>query len=220
MNKVFLEGRLGDAPRIMRGAKGAIARLRVATNETIRRADGTAEKFTEWHTVIAFNALAEACEGLQRGEFVSLNGRLATRSFQTKDGHKSSETQVITACISRPLQRVESAQPAAPAEAPHAAVAASPPPAKPAEVPPQPPVPATPSAPVRFADGSPEGVRAAADAACAATTQLASTPTESAPQPTPAPVAARRQAPVEEIPGPDDPFADMDQFLREQLESL
>lgn len=223
MNKVFLEGRLGDAPRIVRGDKGSIARLRVATNEVIHRADGTTDKTTEWHTVIAFNALAEACETLKKGDAVSLNGHLSTRSFQKQDGSKHSETQVIAAWISVPLQRARAASPS-PAQAAQPAQAA------PASTPPPPvrqPAPATHAAepattqrpPVRYANGSPEGVVAEANATVASRAIPAAVPEASAPQPHATSPVARQQAPVDEIPASEDPFFDMDQVLREQLES-
>lgn len=83
INKVFLLGNLGKDPEIKFTKDGTMmAVFRVATTEYIRN-NGTADKITEWHTVLSFGKLAEFCTKLKKGDKVFVEGRLRTSSFQS-----------------------------------------------------------------------------------------------------------------------------------------
>ncbi|MCS7212834.1 MAG: single-stranded DNA-binding protein [Candidatus Calescibacterium sp.] len=83
INKVFLLGNLGKDPEIKFTKDGTMmAIFRLATTEYIRT-NGTADKITEWHTVLSFGKLAEFCAKLKKGDRVFVEGRLRTSSFQS-----------------------------------------------------------------------------------------------------------------------------------------
>lgn len=89
MNIVILTGRLGADPELRTAPSGkAIANFRLATNEGNDR--------TEWHSIVAFDRQAELAQKyLHRGDEVKLQGRLATRKWQDKEGRDRYSTEVI-----------------------------------------------------------------------------------------------------------------------------
>jgi single-strand DNA-binding protein len=72
VNKVILVGRLGRDPEMRHTPQGtAVTSMSVATDRTWRDAEGTEHKETEWHSVLAWNKLAEACnQYLAKGRLV------------------------------------------------------------------------------------------------------------------------------------------------------
>src|SRR5439155_24769960 len=86
MNKVTLEGRLGQAvePRTTPQGK-AVANFRVATERQWKGADGTPMSATDWHTIVAWEGLAEQCKDLREGDLLHVEGRLQTRSWEDRD---------------------------------------------------------------------------------------------------------------------------------------
>ena len=87
LNKVLLIGNLGDKPDMKKVASGDnVARMRVATSHRTQ-AQGTVEKETEWHTVVAFGKLADLCgEYLDKGRLVYGEGTLRSRAWKDKEG--------------------------------------------------------------------------------------------------------------------------------------
>ena len=59
-NRVQLIGRLGQDPEIrtLEGGK-RVARFSMATNENYRNAEGARIEETTWHSIVAWNGLAE-----------------------------------------------------------------------------------------------------------------------------------------------------------------
>lgn len=96
-NKVQLIGNLGFDPEVREIAKGRkVARISVATNDSYRNASGERVTDTQWHTVVAWGATAEAVERLLRkGSPVALEGRLIHRSYETREGVKRYITEVV-----------------------------------------------------------------------------------------------------------------------------
>ncbi len=89
VNKVILLGRLGGDPEIRYTMDGKpVAIFNVATNEVYVKENGDREERTEWHRVIAFGKLAEACGALSKGEKVYVEGRIRTREYEDKTGVK------------------------------------------------------------------------------------------------------------------------------------
>ncbi len=97
VNKVILIGRLGSDPEIRYTQSGApVANFSLATNESWKGKDGQKEERTEWHRVVVWSKLAElASQYLSKGRQVYVEGRLQTRSWEDKDGHKKYTTEVI-----------------------------------------------------------------------------------------------------------------------------
>ncbi|MCO5734099.1 single-stranded DNA-binding protein [Rhizobium sp. SSA_523] len=99
VNKVILIGHLGADPEIRRTQDGrAIATLRLATSESWRdKNSGERREKTEWHTVVIFNeGLAKIAEQyLKKGSKAYVEGQLATRKWQDRDGNDRWSTEVV-----------------------------------------------------------------------------------------------------------------------------
>lgn len=95
MNKVMLVGRLTRDPELRTLPSGKpLASFVIATNEY--RGSGAGER-TEYHTVIAWDRLAEICgQFLSKGQLVDLEGRLQTRQWDDDAGLRHWKTEVVT----------------------------------------------------------------------------------------------------------------------------
>jgi single-strand DNA-binding protein len=96
-NKVQLIGHLGAAPEVKTLDNGnTIARMRIATNETYKNAQGEKVTDTQWHTVIAWGKTAEiAGRYLGKGSEVVIEGRLTYREYTAQDGQKRTSAEII-----------------------------------------------------------------------------------------------------------------------------
>lgn len=98
LNRVMLIGRLGADPeqRYMPNGK-AVVNIRVATSETWKdRNSGEIQERTEWHSIVAFDKLAEIiAEYLRKGSQVFIEGKLQTRKWQDKEGKDRYTTEII-----------------------------------------------------------------------------------------------------------------------------
>lgn len=99
LNKVMLIGRLGadpDSKYTGGGGSGvAVCRLRIATDDSYTDRDGQRVERTEWHTVVAFNRLAETCANfLGKGSLVYVEGSLTTRKWEDANGQPRYTTEV------------------------------------------------------------------------------------------------------------------------------
>tara|TARA_R110002074_G_scaffold79925_1_gene179945 strand:+ start:2069 stop:2404 length:336 start_codon:yes stop_codon:yes gene_type:complete len=96
-NKVQLIGNLGNDPEIITLESGKkLAKLSIATNESYKNAQGEKVTDTQWHNVVAWNKTAEIVEKyLQKGSEVAVEGKLTTRSYETKEGEKRYITEVV-----------------------------------------------------------------------------------------------------------------------------
>ncbi|MEX2208793.1 MAG: single-stranded DNA-binding protein [Myxococcota bacterium] len=97
VNKVIIVGNVGRDPEVRYTQSGrAVASFSVATSERFQDKDGQPQERTEWHRVVAWGRLAEICgEYLRKGKQVYVEGRLQTRDWEDKDGHKRYTTEVI-----------------------------------------------------------------------------------------------------------------------------
>jgi single-strand DNA-binding protein len=98
VNKVFLIGRLGKDPVIKHFENGgAIAEFTLATDDTYKDRQGNKVEQTDWHNIkITFPKLAEVAEKyLKKGSLVHIEGKIKTRSYDDKDGHKRYVTEVV-----------------------------------------------------------------------------------------------------------------------------
>lgn len=95
-NKVQLLGNLGAAPEIRTIESGRkLAKLRLATNETYKNADGEKVTDTQWHTVVAWGATADIAERyLDKGSEVLVEGKLQYRDYTDKDGIKRTVAEI------------------------------------------------------------------------------------------------------------------------------
>ena len=96
-NRVQLIGNLGNEPEVIELESGKkLAKFAIATNETYRNAKGEKVTDTQWHNVVAWNKTAEIIEKyVQKGNEVIVEGKLTSRSYETKEGEKRYITEVV-----------------------------------------------------------------------------------------------------------------------------
>lgn len=96
INKVILVGHLGQDPetRFMPNGK-AVVNLRVATSESWTK-DGEKQERTEWHSVVAYEKLAEILgQYTRKGSQLYVEGSLRTRKWQDKEGKDRYSTEIV-----------------------------------------------------------------------------------------------------------------------------
>ncbi len=95
-NKVQLIGRLGAAPEVRTLQNGTkVARMRLATNEYKRGANGEKTEITQWHTLVAWGGEAEIAEKyLQKGAEILVEGKLQYRDYTDKAGVQRQSTEI------------------------------------------------------------------------------------------------------------------------------
>ncbi len=96
-NKVQLIGNLGSNPEIITLESGKkLAKFSLATNESYKNAQGEKVIDTQWHNIVVWNKTAEIVEKyLVKGNEVAIEGKLTTRSYETKEGEKRYITEVV-----------------------------------------------------------------------------------------------------------------------------
>ena len=96
-NKVQLIGNLGNNPEIITLESGKkLAKFSIATNENYKNSKGEKVTDTQWHNIVAWNKTAEIIEKyLEKGSEVAIEGKLTTRSYETKEGEKRYITEVV-----------------------------------------------------------------------------------------------------------------------------
>ena len=97
VNKVILVGNLGKDPEIRHLEGGAaVANFTLATSESYKDKSGVRQESTEWHNVVVWRGLAEIAEKyLKKGMTIYVEGKLRTRSWDDKDGHKRYTTEIV-----------------------------------------------------------------------------------------------------------------------------
>lgn len=96
-NKVQLIGNLGKNPEIITLDSGKkLAKFSIATNESYKDSSGEKVTDTQWHNIVAWNKTAEIIEKyLQKGNEVVIEGKLTSRSYETKEGDKRYVTEIV-----------------------------------------------------------------------------------------------------------------------------
>jgi single-strand DNA-binding protein len=97
VNKVMLIGNLGKDPDIQQlEGNIAVAKFPLATTETYKDRTGKLVAQTEWHTVVLWRGLAELAQKyLHKGSLIYVEGKLRTRSWEDKEGHKKYATEIV-----------------------------------------------------------------------------------------------------------------------------
>ncbi|MEO0901724.1 MAG: single-stranded DNA-binding protein [Bacteroidota bacterium] len=95
-NKVQLIGNLGNDPEVIILENGnKLAKFSMATNESYKNAKGERVTETQWHNVVAWGKTAEIVESyLIKGKEVAVEGKLTSRSYETKEGEKRYITEI------------------------------------------------------------------------------------------------------------------------------
>ena len=96
-NKVQLIGNLGNDPEVVSLDSGKkLAKFSLATNENYTNAQGERITNTEWHNLIAWGKTADIIEKyLTKGKEIAIEGKLTSRSYETKEGEKRYVTEVV-----------------------------------------------------------------------------------------------------------------------------
>ena len=97
LNKVLLIGRLGANPEARYTAAGVpVVSFSLATNETWKQKDGDFIEKVEWHNIVVWDKLAETAQkNLTKGQLVSIEGKLQTRSWENKEGNTIKTTEIV-----------------------------------------------------------------------------------------------------------------------------
>ena len=97
VNKAILVGRLGRDPETRYTSGGqAVCNFTLATDETFKDRAGERQKRTEWHRIVVWGKLAEICQQyLKKGSLVFVEGRIQTRQWDDREGHKRNTTEIV-----------------------------------------------------------------------------------------------------------------------------
>jgi single-strand DNA-binding protein len=94
--KVIIAGNLGQDPEVRYLSNGdAVANFSVAVTESWKDSGGQKQERTEWFRAVCFKRQAEiAGEYLKKGAQVLVEGKLQTRSYESKDGQQKYVTEL------------------------------------------------------------------------------------------------------------------------------
>ena len=96
-NHVQLIGNSGQDPQVTNLENGkVVAQFSMATNENYKDSKGQRQSETHWHSVVAWGKLASIIEKYAVvGKQIAIAGKLAQRSYETKEGEKRYYTEVV-----------------------------------------------------------------------------------------------------------------------------
>lgn len=97
LNRVMLLGNLGADPELRMTSGGqAVLKLRLATTESYMDRNKARQERTDWHNIVIWGKRGEALgKFLSKGERIFVEGRIATSSYEDKEGQKRYRTEVI-----------------------------------------------------------------------------------------------------------------------------
>ncbi len=100
-NNVKLVGNVGAEPIITDLDSGKkVARFSLATNENFKNSKGEKQTETNWHNLVAWGKTAEIVEKFViKGKEIAIDGKLVSRSYETKDNEKRYVTEIIVSEI-------------------------------------------------------------------------------------------------------------------------
>ncbi len=100
-NHIQLVGNVGENPAVADTENGKKrVRFSLATNEFFKNPQGDKVKRTYWHTIVAWDKLAEIIEKhVKKGKEIIIEGKLASRSYTDKEGIKRYVSEVIASGI-------------------------------------------------------------------------------------------------------------------------
>lgn len=97
LNRVTLIGNLGKDPDVQYlEGNISMAKFPLATTEMYKERSGKMGSQTEWHNIILWRGLADLAQKfLHKGSLIYLEGKLRTRSWEDRDGHKKFVTEIM-----------------------------------------------------------------------------------------------------------------------------
>ena len=95
-NKVQLIGRFGQDPEIITFDDGnKLAKFSMATDDSYKDKNGDKVERTDWHNIVVKGGLVKIVEEyVTKGKEIAIEGKLTTRSYETKDGEKRYITEI------------------------------------------------------------------------------------------------------------------------------
>jgi len=99
VNRATLVGHAGRDPEI-RALKGGnrVAAFSLATAEKWTDREGRPAEATEWHRIVVYGPVVDIVERrLRKGDPVMVEGRIATRKYQDREGVERSLTEIVVA---------------------------------------------------------------------------------------------------------------------------
>ena len=96
-NKVQLIGNLGNDPEVITLESGKkLAKFAIATNESYKNSNGEKITDTQWHNIVTWGKTADIIEKyVAKGKEVAIEGKLTSRSYETKEGEKRYITEIV-----------------------------------------------------------------------------------------------------------------------------
>jgi single-strand DNA-binding protein len=98
VNKVILVGNVGQDPEVKYTASGVpVAKLSLSTNERFKDKNDAWQDRTEWHSVVAWQRLAEIVgEYVRKGSKLYIEGKLQTSTWEDKQsGERKYRTEIV-----------------------------------------------------------------------------------------------------------------------------
>jgi single-strand DNA-binding protein len=98
VNKVILVGNVGQDPEVKYTASGVpVAKVSIATNERFKDKSDQWQDRTEWHSVVAWQRLAEIVgEYVHKGSKLYVEGKLQTSTWEDKQsGERKYRTEIV-----------------------------------------------------------------------------------------------------------------------------
>ena len=98
VNKVILVGNVGQDPEVKYTASGVpVAKVSLATNERFKDRNDQWQDKTEWHSVVAWQRLAEIVgEYVRKGSKLYVEGKLQTSTWEDRqNGGKRYRTEIV-----------------------------------------------------------------------------------------------------------------------------
>ncbi len=98
LNKVILYGNLTRDPELKALPSGSqVAEFAIATNRTYKDKNGAKQEEVDFHNIVAFGKTAEVIgQYLKKGRPVFVEGRIRTKSWESKDGTgKRYKTEIV-----------------------------------------------------------------------------------------------------------------------------
>lgn len=117
-NKAIIGGNLTRDPEKRALPNGtAVTNFSLATNRFWKDQNGKMQESTDYHNIVVFGRPAEtSAQYLTKGQFVLVEGRLQTRSWDDKDGSKKYRTEIIAEKVQFGSKNSGSGQSSAPRE--------------------------------------------------------------------------------------------------------
>ena len=97
MNRATVLGHAGRDPEMRELKKGGRAAVfTLATTEKWKDGDGNPAEATEWHRIVVYGPTVKAVEAmLRKGDRVMVEGRIATRAFEDREGKERTVTEIV-----------------------------------------------------------------------------------------------------------------------------